>query len=58
MLKAFVTLRRTFLRKKRKNQISIDVFQEYESFTFFGWFFRDNRVRRLSLGADCEIATD
>lgn len=43
-VKAFVTLRRTrgrkirsgsFWRKKRKSDFYIDVFQEYELFTFF-----------------------
>lgn len=32
------------LWRKRKSDFYIDVFQEYELFTFFGWFFRDKKV--------------
>lgn len=52
-VKTFVTLRCTRGRKvhsgsfsdeKEKSDFYIDVFQEYESFTFFGWFFRDKKI--------------
>lgn len=53
-VKTFVILRHTRGRKvysgwfsgekKIKSDFYIDVFQEYELFTFFGWFFRDKKV--------------